>query len=125
MKIEKKQLQKENVKWLSDVQKIKEKLEEKEKEEKNLNKKEIIREAVLEKTRTILKENEKQFLKREKEELKQDDKLKKEVLKKAIELTKKEGILEGIKFTVKKKNPWLIDAFHDKIIEEIEKAINI
>ena len=34
---------------------------------------------------------------------------------------KKEGIFETVKKIQKTKNPYLIDAFHDKIIEEIEK----
>ncbi len=120
------QFGKEGAKWLNDIQEIKEKVETRKKERKDfLDKKEMIREAVLEKTKAFLKEGEGQFSKKEKEEVRQDDKFKEEALREAVELAKREGILEGVKFTIKKKDPWLIDAFHDKIIEEIEKAVNI
>ena len=38
-----------------------------------------------------------------------------------LERAKKEGLFKTIKEVQKTKNPYLIDAFHDKIIEEIEK----
>jgi len=38
-----------------------------------------------------------------------------------LEKSKREGLFKTIKEVQKTKNPYLIDAFHDKIIEEIEK----
>ncbi len=46
-----------------------------------------------------------------------------EVLNYAISTAKNEGIVKAYKIILKAKDPWLIDEFHDLIIEEIEKEI--
>ncbi len=48
---------------------------------------------------------------------------KQELLKYALKTAKSEGIVKAFKMVIKAKDPWLIDEFHDTLIEEIEKEI--
>ena len=110
--------------WKKDIGEIKNNLVERrenfsEKKE-SFDEREAIKEFVRQKTAPILEKREKKEGKIFKEEtpITNDDL---QSLERVVSLAKADGIIEAAKFVAKSKNPWLIDAFHDRIVEEVEK----
>lgn len=111
--------------WKNEVEEIKNDVERK--REKYLakgevfNEKEMIKESVAKKVALALEEEKKKETTAERKTPVRGDDI--QVLERMINLAKMDGIVEAAKFVAKTKNPWLVDAFHDKIAEEVEKEI--
>ncbi len=110
--------------WQKDVSRIREKVNFREKEKKftnNQEKKELIKETIAQE----FKNQQVSFSQGTTLDTSSVSKDKKELLNYAIGIAKEKGITKAFNFVLKIKDPWLIDAFHDKLVEEVENEIDL
>ena len=109
--------------WKREIEEIKKEVVKKEQISKekgeSFDRKEIVKETISQKVSPIL-QSQKPATTQTKSSPTQEEA---QVLERIIRLAKTEGIVEGYKASLKTKNPWLIDAFHDRIVEEILKEL--
>jgi len=102
-------------KFEKEIKELKEKIEQIEKSYQERKEVPPLRKEILKKEVFKVKEEIKKASKKPKKEFYQKE------LNYFLRLAKEKGVLKVEKEVRKTKNPYLIDAFHDKIIEEIEK----